>query len=68
MWINEIWLLGTAIVFTGVGMYFRNVDANTLTEVVIDSLIEQGYVKTVGTGRSMEIIKWEDWCNDQDPN
>lgn len=66
---NEMtyWLLGTAIVFTFVGraMSFRDAVEDVVGST-IDSLIEQGYLKTSGTGKNLEIIKHEDWCNDQD--
>jgi len=65
LWVNELWLLGTAIVFTWVGMYMSRWKAVAGTEVVIDSLIEQGFLKTKGSGENMEIIKWRDWCDDQ---
>ena len=69
MWVNELWLTGTAILFTVVGIYFgRHNSINQLTEAVIDSLIDQGYLKTSGTGKNVDIIKWRDWCDDQDPN
>ena len=55
------WLLGTAVTFTFVGRYTAYKDA--LQEVVaatIDSLIEDGYIKTKGEGEDMEILKhWE---------
>ena len=60
---NEItyWLLGTAIVFTLVGRYMAT--QNHLLDVVeatVDSLIDQGYIKTKGEGDSLELLKhWE---------
>jgi len=65
LWINELWLLGTAIVFTFVGMWIKASQAMDITEAVIDTLIEQGYIKAIGTGQNMEIVKWRDWCDDQ---
>ena len=65
LWVNELWLLGTAIVFTWLGFKFSKTSVEDTTELVIDSLIDQGYIKTIGTGKHMEIIKWRDWCNDQ---
>ena len=65
LWVNELWLLATAIVFTFVGKYFGKYESVTLTEAVIDSLIEQGYLKTTGTGKDMQIIKHTEWSNDQ---
>lgn len=55
------WLLGTAIVFTLFGRYtaIRN-NVKTVVESTIDSLIEQGYIKTKGKGDNIEILKhWE---------
>lgn len=55
------WLLGTAIIFTFFGRYTAYRDA--LTDVVaatIDSLIDDGYIKTKGTGEDMQLLKhWE---------
>ena len=63
LWINEIWLLGTAIVFTGYG-WWMGVKSNVvnISEAVIDSLIEQKYLKTRGFGKDMEILKYTEWC------
>lgn len=64
-WITEmhLWLLGTAIVFTYVGrwMFFKD-EVGNVVESTIDSLIEQGYLKMEGD----DIVKWEDWCRDND--
>ena len=65
LWVNELWLLGTAIVFTWVGSFISRWRAVRDTEVVIDSLIDQGFLKTKGHGDSMEILKWREWCDDQ---
>lgn len=55
------WLLGTAIIFTLFGRYTAYRDA--LADVVsttIDSLINDGYIKTKGTGEDMQLLKhWE---------
>lgn len=63
----NLWLLGTAILFTLVGRYMGyKATVEDAVETTIDSLIEQGYIKTEGYGAKMEIIKWKDWCcNDQ---
>ena len=56
------WLLGTAIVFTLFGRYTATLRNNvkTVVESTIDSLIEQGYIKTKGKGDNIEILKhWE---------
>jgi hypothetical protein len=52
---TEVWLLITAIIFTIVG--YRMGQRNTI-ELTIDSLIEQGYLRTKGKGKELEIIKW----------
>ena len=62
---NEMvwWLLGTAVIFTFVGrwMSFKNI-VHQVTEATIDSLINDGYLKTRGVGRDMEILKHTEWC------
>lgn len=65
MFYNEMfwWLFGTAVLFTFVGrwMSFRDI-VGQVTEATIDSLIEDGYLKTRGAGRNMEILKHTEWC------
>lgn len=60
---NEMtyWLLGTAVLFTFVGRYTAYKDAlQDVVAATIDSLIEDGYIKTKGEGENMEILKhWE---------
>jgi hypothetical protein len=60
---NEMtyWLLGTAVIFTFVGRYTAYRDAlQDVVAATIDSLIEDGYIKTKGEGEDMEILKhWE---------
>ena len=62
---NEMiwWLFGTAVIFTFVGrfMSFRD-HVHAITAATIDSLIEDGYLKTRGVGRDMEILKHTEWC------
>lgn len=55
------WLLGTAVIFTFVGRYTAYKDAlQDVVAATIDSLIEDGYIKTKGEGEDMEILKhWE---------
>lgn len=65
LWVNEIWLLFTAVVFTWVGTFISKWRAVNHTEVVIDSLIDQGFLKTRGTGKNIQILKWREWCDDQ---
>ena len=57
------WLFGTAVVFTAVGRYMSFREHVTLiTESTIDQLIKDGYLKTRGVGRDMEILKHTEWC------
>ena len=66
LWVNELWLLFTAVIFTGVGYYWGIKDkVRTISEAVIDSLIAEQYLKTRGVGRDMEILKWTEWNDDQ---
>ena len=62
---NEMfwWLLATAVIFTFVGrwMAFKNI-VESVTAATIDSLIADGYLKTQGVGRDMEILKHTEWC------
>ena len=62
---NEMfwWLFATAVIFTGVGrfMAFRD-KLESVVAATIDSLIEDGYLKTRGVGRDMEILKHTEWC------
>lgn len=52
----------SAIVFTAFGWYLgvRN-KMETVVAATIDNLIEDGYLKTRGTGKDMEILKWREW-------
>lgn len=65
LWVNELWLLGTAILFTWVGSLLTKWRVVTGAEIVIDSLIDQGFLKTRGHGSNMEIIPWKEWCDDK---
>ena len=55
------WLLGTAIVFTMLGRHMAvREDVGNIIGSTINSLIEQGYLKTKGEGDNVEILKhWE---------
>lgn len=66
MWVNEFWIFFGYAVGTVFGCYlgFKSQVKNT-TESVIDSLIEQKYLKTRGYGDNMEILKHTEWCDDQ---
>ena len=60
------WLFGTAVIFTFVGKFVTlRSTVDTIVGTTIDSLIRDGYLKTQGTGKDMEIIKWRDWCDEQ---
>lgn len=63
LWVNELWLLFTAAIFTAVG-YYWGIKSSVLniSEAVIDSLIEQEFLKVSGTGKDMVIIKHTEWC------
>jgi len=66
LWVNEIWLLLTAVIFTAVGWTWGSNSKGLLTaELVIDSLIEQGYLKTRGQGDNVEILKHTEWHDDK---
>jgi hypothetical protein len=56
------WLLGTAIIFTFVGRYMAFRDhLEDVIAATIESLIEDGYIKTKGNGEELELIKHIDW-------
>lgn len=61
------WLLGTAIIFTLVGRYagFRD-RLEDIIAATIESLIEDGYIKTKGNGDNLELLKHTEWCNKRD--
>lgn len=53
----------TAVVFTIVGWYMAaKIQTEKIIGATIDSLIEDGYLKTRGVGRDMEILKHTEWC------
>ena len=60
------WLFFAYTVGTVFGLWFGfKGNAMRISEQVIDSLIEQGFLKTRGHGRDMEIIKYTEWCDDK---
>lgn len=62
LWINEFWIFVTAVIYTAVGFWFgTKSNIGKITESVIDSLIEQKYLKTKGYGDNLEILKWTEW-------
>ena len=60
------WLFFAYAVGTAFGWYM-GVKSNVkdVAEAIIDSLIEQKYLKTRGTGRNMEILKYTEWKDDK---
>ena len=65
LWVNELWLLFTAVIFTAYGWYIGvKSNVTNISEAVIDSLIEQQYLKTRGTGEDLEILKHTEWQDD----
>ena len=70
MWMNEIWLLVTAITFTAVGWSMGTKSEQVyIIESTIDSLIEDGYLKVKPNteNEEVDIYKWREWLDDQDP-
>lgn len=63
---TTLWLLATAVIFTFVGrwMSFKDI-VSQVTAATIDSLIDDGYLKTRGVGRDMEILKHTEWCENK---
>lgn len=60
-------LLITAVVFTGFGWYVgKREHTQDVVEATIDSLIDDGYMKTKGSGAAMKILTWREWCNEND--
>jgi len=63
---TTLWLLLTAVLFTAVGWFYgKKSHVNEIVASTIDSLIEDGYLKTQGTGKDMEVLKWREWDNDK---
>ena len=63
MWMNEIWLLVTAITFTAVGWSMGTKSEQVyIIESTIDSLIEDGYLKVKPNteNEEVDIYKWRD--------
>ena len=57
------WLFFAYAVGTAFGWYmgFKG-HVKNVSEAIIDSLIEQKYLKTRGYGENMEILKHTEWC------
>lgn len=61
----HLWLLGTAIIFTFVGMFFTRRDMADYTgrviEATIDRMIQDGYLKTRRTkDGELELLKYNE--------
>lgn len=55
----------TAAIFTVFGWYMgKGSKMEDIVAATIDSLIDDGYLKTRGVGRDMEILKWREWENE----
>ena len=68
MIINEmtVWIFGTAVLFTAVGyVWGMRAQLKNSIAAIIDSLIDDGYLKTRGTGKDIEILKWREWERDK---
>jgi len=65
LWVNEFWIFFAYATGTvaGIMLNFRSLVKNSTT-AVIDKLIEEGYLKTRGSGKDMEILKYTEWNND----
>jgi hypothetical protein len=58
------WLFFAYAVGTGFGWYMRSsTHTQDIVESVIDSLINDGYLKTRGRGDNLEILKHTEWEN-----
>jgi|14BtaG_2_1085337.scaffolds.fasta_scaffold31106_3 hypothetical protein len=59
--ITEIFLLATALIFTGVGWWFGKQNGIELaSEATIDYLIENNYLRHKMKDEEIELIKWND--------
>lgn len=61
----SFWLFVTAVIFTVfgfiVGRRQKNIKNTTaIVESTVDRLISDGYLKTRGTGKNTEILKWHE--------
>jgi hypothetical protein len=69
---TELWILGTAVVFTFVGIYMvrgdKKQETKNLVEVIIDDLMRQGYIKNYKDSKGeTELMKWwEDYPKEVD--
>lgn len=69
MFYNEMfwWLFATAVIFTFVGrfMAFRS-QLEAVIAATIDSLIEDGYIKTKVENNELVLLKHTDWNNERE--
>lgn len=60
----HLWLLGTAVLFTFVGICFARENMTTLSgkiiEATIDRLIADGYVKIKRVNGEIELLKYNE--------
>jgi len=57
----ELWIIATAIIFTAYGWWIGVKDKSSrITAHVIDSLIDEGYLRTRKNGNEIEILKWNE--------
>ncbi len=57
----ELWLLGTAVVFTYVGW---KMGTKTSIERTVDALVQQGFLRHKKDSKGeVEILKWNDLTN-----
>ena len=62
MGITELFLFVKAVMFTGLGYWVgRQKSIEGVAESMIDKLIDDGYLKTKGSGDELELLKyWEE--------
>lgn len=60
MWINELWLLATAVLFTFVGFWFGRGETKTIIADTIDSLIREGYLRSRLVNGEIEVLKLDE--------